>query len=141
MYATIKCVMNTKQYSPVSLYSDPIQVKPAQNVDSSGVSSTRQSATRRPTTIRVPSKANSGKALFFLSLSFWPHLFCSVMLKSDLFSVSDNFEDTPPPLPVQKPVGDLKRQSLTPVPAPQVRFFCFFFNHTEPSHSYTNLKT
>lgn len=60
-----------------------IQIKPVQNTDSGGVSSTRPTATRRPTTIRVPSKTNS---------------------------LSDNFEDKPPPLPTQKPVGDLGRQ-------------------------------
>lgn len=35
-----------------------------------------------------------------------------------VFSVSDNVEDKPPPLPTQKPVGDLGR----PVSASQVRF-------------------
>ncbi|XP_042341564.1 SH3 domain-containing protein 19 isoform X2 [Plectropomus leopardus] len=68
-----------------------ISVKPQRNEDSSGVSFKRQSMTRRPTTIRVPSK----------SASF-----------------SDNFQDSPPPLPAQKPVGSLNtsvnhRQSQT----------------------------
>uniref|UniRef100_UPI0037E77207 SH3 domain-containing protein 19 n=1 Tax=Semicossyphus pulcher TaxID=241346 RepID=UPI0037E77207 len=57
-----------------------IPVKPQRNVDSNGGSFTRQSLTRRPTTIRVPSKTDS---------------------------FSDNFQDRPPPLPAQKPVGYL----------------------------------
>ncbi|XP_028259541.1 SH3 domain-containing protein 19 [Parambassis ranga] len=64
-----------------------------QNVDSNGASFNRQSMTRRPTTIRVPSKS----------------------------SILDSFQDSlpPPPLPAQKPVGSLntqvnQRQSLTP---------------------------
>ncbi|XP_071359657.1 SH3 domain-containing protein 19 isoform X2 [Trachinotus anak] len=60
--------------------SDHILVKPQRNVDSNGGSSSRQSVTKRPTTIRVPSKTGS---------------------------FSDNVQDSPPPLPVQKPVGSL----------------------------------
>nr|XP_029132058.1 SH3 domain-containing protein 19 [Labrus bergylta] len=52
--------------------------KPQRSVDSNGGSFTRQTLTRRPTTIRVPSKTNS---------------------------FSDNFQDSPPPLPAQRPVG------------------------------------
>ncbi|XP_068583801.1 SH3 domain-containing protein 19 isoform X2 [Cebidichthys violaceus] len=69
--------------------SNHIAVKPG---DGNGGSSPRPSMTRRPTTIRVPSKTGS---------------------------LSDNFEDTPPPLPAQKPIGSLSasvnhRQSQTP---------------------------
>ncbi|XP_075948114.1 SH3 domain-containing protein 19 [Anarhichas minor] len=69
--------------------SNHIAVKP---VDGNGGSSPRPSMTRRPTTIMVPSKTSS---------------------------LSDNFEDTPPPLPAQKPIGSLntsvnRRQSQTP---------------------------
>lgn len=50
-----------------------------------------------------------------------------VIVKTDLFSVSDNFQDSPPPLPVQKPVGSLNssihhKQSPTPVLPFQVGF-------------------
>ncbi|XP_049900669.1 SH3 domain-containing protein 19 isoform X3 [Epinephelus moara] len=70
-----------------------IPVKPQRNVDSNGGSLSRQSMTRRPTTIRVPSKSSS---------------------------LSDNFQDSPPPLPAQKPVGSLNtsvnhRQNQTPI--------------------------
>ncbi|CAJ1052509.1 SH3 domain-containing protein 19 isoform X1 [Xyrichtys novacula] len=54
--------------------------KPQRNVESNGGSFPRQSLTRRPTTIRVPSKTDS---------------------------LSDNIQDSPPPLPAQKPVGYL----------------------------------
>ncbi|XP_008285009.1 SH3 domain-containing protein 19 [Stegastes partitus] len=72
--------------------SNHVPVKPQHSVDSNGGSFTRQSLTKRPTTIRVPSKTGS---------------------------MSDNFQDSPPPLPTQKPVGSLttsvnRRQSLTP---------------------------
>ncbi|XP_070769887.1 SH3 domain-containing protein 19 [Enoplosus armatus] len=72
--------------------SNPTPVKPQRNVDSNGGSFTRQSLTRRPTTIRVPSKTGS---------------------------LSDNIQDSPPPLPAQKPVGYLNtsvnhKQSPTP---------------------------
>ncbi|XP_074539580.1 SH3 domain-containing protein 19 isoform X2 [Halichoeres trimaculatus] len=53
-------------------------VKPQRSVDSNGGTFPRQSLTRRPTTIRVPSK-------------------------TDLFS--DHVQESPPPLPSQKPVG------------------------------------
>lgn len=43
--------------------------------------------------------------------------------ESFVFSVSDNFQDKPPPLPSQKPVGDLGRQ----VSDRQVRFSSVFF--------------
>ncbi|XP_070683880.1 SH3 domain-containing protein 19 [Pempheris klunzingeri] len=73
--------------------SNNIPLKPQRNVDSDGGSFTRQSVTRRPTTIRVPSKTGS---------------------------FSDNFQDSPPPLPAQKPVGYLNtsvnhKQSPTPI--------------------------
>lgn len=54
-------------------------IKPQHSLDSSGGFVTRQNLTRRPTTIRVPSKTES---------------------------FSDNFQ-VPPPLPAQKPVGQL----------------------------------
>ncbi|XP_034544266.1 SH3 domain-containing protein 19 [Notolabrus celidotus] len=68
-------------------------VKPQLSADSNGGSFTRQSLTRRPTTIRVPSKADS---------------------------FSEQFQDNPPPLPAQKPVGYLNssvnhNQSRVPV--------------------------
>ncbi|XP_036954921.1 SH3 domain-containing protein 19 isoform X3 [Acanthopagrus latus] len=77
----------------VSSSTKNIPVKPQHSVDSNGGSFTRQSLTRRPTTIRVPSKTDS---------------------------VSDNFHDGPPPLPAQKPVGLLNasvnhKQNQTPV--------------------------
>lgn len=72
-WAAIKCVINVS----VSNFPDAIQIKPVQNTDSGGVASTRPSTTRRPTTIRVPSKTNSCKsnflkaALSFTLLQFW----------------------------------------------------------------------
>ncbi|XP_047434908.1 SH3 domain-containing protein 19 isoform X2 [Mugil cephalus] len=71
--------------------SFPVPVKPQVSVDSNGASFNRQSVTKRPTTIRVPSK-------------------------TDL--VADSFQDRPPPLPIQKPVGALntslnQKQTLT----------------------------
>ncbi|XP_029290419.1 SH3 domain-containing protein 19 isoform X2 [Cottoperca gobio] len=60
--------------------SNHIPVKPQSSVDSNGGSLSRQSLTRRPTTIRVPSRPGS---------------------------LSDNFQDSAPPLPAQKPVGTL----------------------------------
>ncbi|XP_069022897.1 SH3 domain-containing protein 19 [Embiotoca jacksoni] len=79
--------------------------KPQRNVDSNGGSFTRQSTARRPTTIRVPSKTGS-----------------------------DHFQDNPPPLPAQKPVGSLNpsvnhRQSLTPT----LSFQDSFSSGPEPS--------
>lgn len=54
-----------------------------------------------------------------MQFSFRQHLLLLSYPKEALvFSVSDNFEDKPPPLPTQKPVGDLSRQ----VSAFQVRF-------------------
>ncbi|XP_059198384.1 SH3 domain-containing protein 19 isoform X2 [Centropristis striata] len=89
---------NSASIATENLYVDsptkPIPTLPprSQSVDSNGASFTRQSLTRRPTTIRVPSKTGS---------------------------FSDNFQDSPPPLPAQKPVGSLNssvnhRQSQTP---------------------------
>ncbi|XP_067441082.1 SH3 domain-containing protein 19 isoform X1 [Thunnus thynnus] len=74
--------------------SNHIPVKPQRNVDSIEGSFTRQSVTRRPTTIRVPSKTDS---------------------------FSDHFQDSPPPLPAQKPIGSLNtsvnhKQGLPPIP-------------------------
>ncbi|XP_010773844.1 SH3 domain-containing protein 19 isoform X2 [Notothenia coriiceps] len=68
-------------------------VRPQSTVDSNGGSFAKPSVTRRPTTIRVPSKTGS---------------------------LSDNFQDSPPPLPAQKPVGSLNtsvnhRQSQPPL--------------------------
>ncbi|XP_044045998.1 SH3 domain-containing protein 19 isoform X2 [Siniperca chuatsi] len=73
--------------------SNHIPVKPQHNVDSNGGSFNRQSLTRRPTTIRIPSRTGS---------------------------LSDNFQDSPPPLPPQKPIGYLNtpvnhKQNLTPI--------------------------
>eukprot|EP00064_Thunnus_orientalis_P006045 superscaffoldBa00000613_g6059 len=72
--------------------SNHIPVKPQRNVDSIEGSFTRQSVTRRPTTIRVPSKTDSY-----------------------------HFQDSPPPLPAQKPIGSLNtsvnhKQGLPPIP-------------------------
>ncbi|KAK1886648.1 SH3 domain containing protein 19 [Dissostichus eleginoides] len=68
-------------------------VRPQSTVDSNGGSFAKPSVTRRPTTIKVPSKTGS---------------------------LSDNFQDSPPPLPAQKPVGSLNtsvnhRQSQPPL--------------------------
>ncbi|CAB1429780.1 unnamed protein product [Pleuronectes platessa] len=73
--------------------SNHVPAEPQRSVDSNGVSFPRQSITRRPTTIRVPSKTAS---------------------------FSDTFQDSAPPLPVQKPVGSMRssaihRQISTPV--------------------------
>ncbi|XP_030004832.1 SH3 domain-containing protein 19 isoform X1 [Sphaeramia orbicularis] len=68
------------QYENVEKLSNQVSVKAQSNVDGNGGSFTRQSMTRRPTTIRVPSKTGS---------------------------FSDGFQDSPPPLPAQKPVGSL----------------------------------
>ncbi|KAM3864791.1 SH3 domain-containing protein 19 [Diretmus argenteus] len=67
--------------------SNHFPVKPQQSVDSGG-SFSRQNITRRPTTIRVPSKADI---------------------------LSDDSLDCPPPLPAQKPVGSLT-SSVSPKP-------------------------
>ncbi|XP_070846718.1 SH3 domain-containing protein 19 [Chaetodon trifascialis] len=77
--------------------SNHTPVKPQHNVDSNGGSFSRQTVTRRPTTIRVPSRAAS---------------------------MSDQIQDSPPPLPAQKPVGNLNtsvthKQSLPPIPTLQ----------------------
>ncbi|XP_051801494.1 SH3 domain-containing protein 19 [Acanthochromis polyacanthus] len=72
--------------------SNHVPIKPQHSVDSNGGSFSRPSLAKRPTTIRVPSKTGS---------------------------MSDNFQDgPPPPLPAQKPVGSLNtsvkhKQSLT----------------------------
>ncbi|XP_023262080.1 SH3 domain-containing protein 19 isoform X1 [Seriola lalandi dorsalis] len=84
----------------VNSLSDHIPVKPQRNVDSNGASFSRQSVSRRPTTIRVPSKSGS---------------------------FSDHFQDSPPPLPVQKPVGSLNtpvyhKQNSTPILPSQESF-------------------
>ncbi|XP_062243564.1 SH3 domain-containing protein 19 isoform X1 [Platichthys flesus] len=77
----------------VNTPSNHVPAEPQRSVDSNGVSFPRQSITRRPTTIRVPSKTAS---------------------------FSDTFQDSAPPLPVQKPVGSMSssvihRQFSTPV--------------------------
>ncbi|KAM7419467.1 hypothetical protein PAMA_016536 [Pampus argenteus] len=74
--------------------SNHIPVKPQRNVDANESSFSRQSVTKRPTTIRVPSKTDD---------------------------FSDHFQDSPPPLPAQKPIGSLNKsvnhkQSLPPIP-------------------------
>ncbi|CAN9510260.1 unnamed protein product [Ophioblennius macclurei] len=58
------------------------------NEESKGVPFSRESITKRPTTIRVPSRSGS---------------------------ISNNFQNNPPPLPSQRPVGSLAnhRQSLS----------------------------
>ncbi|XP_051240721.1 SH3 domain-containing protein 19 isoform X2 [Dicentrarchus labrax] len=87
--------------------SDHILVKPQHNVDSNGGSFTRQSVTRRPTTIRVPSKTGS---------------------------LSDNFQDSPPPLPTQKPVGYLNTLvNHTQSPTPNLPSQESFQHGPEPS--------
>ncbi|XP_041642207.1 SH3 domain-containing protein 19 isoform X2 [Cheilinus undulatus] len=83
----------TRENEYVESPTNHTPVKPQRNVDSNGGSFPRQSLTRRPTTIRVPSKTDS---------------------------FSDNFQDNPPPLPAQKPVGHLNNsmnhsQSRVPV--------------------------
>lgn len=84
-------VFRENQY--VDAPSNHFPIKAQHSVDSNGGSFSRPSLPRRPTTIRVPSKTSS---------------------------MSDNFQDgpPPPPLPAQKPVGSLNtsvkhRQSLT----------------------------
>ncbi|XP_035493705.2 SH3 domain-containing protein 19 isoform X3 [Scophthalmus maximus] len=77
-----------------------IPAEPPASADSNGASFKRQTLTRRPTTIRVPSKTGS---------------------------LSDSFQDGPPPLPVQKPVGShhasvVHRQVSTPVLPSQESF-------------------
>ncbi|KAI3353315.1 hypothetical protein L3Q82_019856 [Scortum barcoo] len=77
--------------------TNPIPVRPQQDVDTNGAFFTRQSISRRPTTIRVPSRTGS--------LS----------------------QDSPPPLPPQRPVGYLDasvnhKQTLTQVLPFQVGF-------------------
>uniref|UniRef100_A0A3B4V9W0 SH3 domain containing 19 n=1 Tax=Seriola dumerili TaxID=41447 RepID=A0A3B4V9W0_SERDU len=81
-----ECV-NSLSGKSVSLCSDHIPVKPQRNVDSNGGSFSRQSAARRPTTIRVPSKSGSresrvfpdwARAIATTSVSEWgdkPHKF------------------------------------------------------------------
>lgn len=59
-----------------------VPLKPQYSLDSSGGSASRQAVGRRPTTIRVPSKA-----------------------------ASDNFQDGAPPLPVKKPMGSMNSLS------------------------------
>nr|XP_043884227.1 SH3 domain-containing protein 19 isoform X2 [Solea senegalensis] len=89
-------VFNENEYENALAHHMPVE--PERNVDTNGASFPRQSVTRRPTTIRVPSRA----------VSFSDH----------------HHQDTAPPLPVQKPVGSLKtsaplRQSSMPVLPPQ----------------------
>ncbi|XP_035516466.1 SH3 domain-containing protein 19 isoform X2 [Morone saxatilis] len=87
--------------------SNHILVKPQCNVDSNGGSFTRQSITRRPTTIRVPSKTGS---------------------------LSDHFQDSPPPLPTQKPVGYLNTLvNHTQSPTPNLPFQESFQHGPQPS--------
>lgn len=87
----------TRLYDTVDKTSNHFPFQPQQSIDSNAGS--RQSVTRRPTTIRVPSKTAS---------------------------FSDAFEDNPPPLPVQIPVGNLNaafknRHSIASFP-PQASF-------------------
>nr|XP_046271325.1 SH3 domain-containing protein 19 isoform X3 [Scatophagus argus] len=98
----LKLNLNINNHNSASMFkeneyvdnpSNHIPVKPLHNADSNGGSFTRQSVSRRPTTIRVPSRTGS---------------------------LSDHFQDGPPPLPPQKPVGNLStstnhRQSLIPI--------------------------
>lgn len=77
----------------VDSHTNLIPIKPLQSAGGTGGSVTRPSVARRPTTIRVPSKTGS---------------------------LSDNFQDSPPPLPTQKPVGNLDmsvnpKQSVTSI--------------------------
>ncbi|XP_067355908.1 SH3 domain-containing protein 19 isoform X1 [Channa argus] len=110
----LKANLNMNNHNSASLFSDNdfmktfsdhVPVRPQSSVDSNGGTFPRQSITRRPTTIRVPSKS----------------------IDSDLFSVPDNFLEDPPPLPVQKPIGSLissmnQKQSPTPFTAFQDSF-------------------
>lgn len=89
------------KYENVESLSNQISVKAQSSVDSNGGFSTKPSMTRRPTTIRVPSKTGS---------------------------FSDGFQDSPPPLPAQKPVGSLnpsvnQQQNSTSVFSPQESFY------------------
>ncbi|XP_056265943.1 SH3 domain-containing protein 19 isoform X2 [Pseudoliparis swirei] len=86
---------------------NPIQVKPLRNVDSNGGSSARQSMTRRPTIIGVPSKSAS---------------------------LSDNFEVSAPPVPAQKPIG-FRNSSVNPTQSQTPAFPHQEFNPVGPEPS------
>ncbi|KAK2817205.1 hypothetical protein Q5P01_025396 [Channa striata] len=102
--------LNINNHNSASLFSnndfmntvsEHVPVRPQSSVDSKGDSFARQSITRRPTTIRVPSRS--------------------------IESVSDNFLQDRPPLPAQNPVGSLigsvnQKQSPSPMSAFQDSF-------------------
>ncbi|XP_037621613.1 SH3 domain-containing protein 19 isoform X2 [Sebastes umbrosus] len=99
----LKPNLNINNHNSVSMATENVYVdspsnKPQRNEDSNGGSFKRQSLTRRPTTIRVPSQTGS---------------------------LSDNHQDSPPPLPAQKPVGSLNtsvNHSQTPTLTHQESF-------------------
>ncbi|XP_072239796.1 SH3 domain-containing protein 19 [Leuresthes tenuis] len=108
----LKPNLNINNHNSASMFrenkdspSDDIAVRPLDNVDSNGTSFTRQSVTRRPTTIRVPSKTGLNQ-----------------------------YQDNPPPLPVQKPVGS-SNSSVNPKEssAPTVPFQNSLSTGPEPS--------
>ncbi|XP_068445071.1 SH3 domain-containing protein 19 [Clinocottus analis] len=110
--------VSVKENEYVDSPLNPIQVKPQRSVDSNGGSLPRQSMTRRPTTIRVPSKTGS---------------------------LSDNFEDSAPPLPAEKPIGFLNSsvnhiQSQTPT-FPQQEFIPVGPEPSLPPRRLTSSKT
>ncbi|KAM8841994.1 SH3 domain-containing protein 19 [Synchiropus picturatus] len=92
---------NSTAVAEQNVYQEVLAVpaKPQNAVDNNGAS-TRQGPTRRPTTIRVPSKTAPA---------------------------SEQVQDSPPPLPAQKPVGALNttgihKQSSTPILPSQESF-------------------
>ncbi|XP_069386039.1 SH3 domain-containing protein 19 isoform X2 [Paralichthys olivaceus] len=102
----------------VNTISNHVPVEPQHSVDSNGASFTRQSLTRRPTTIRVPSKTAS---------------------------FSDSFQDSAPPLPVQKPVGSMNssvihKQMSTPI-LPSQESFQFGPEPSLPPRRSSTIKT
>ncbi|KAM9769593.1 SH3 domain-containing protein 19 isoform 2-T2 [Menidia menidia] len=107
----LKPNLNINNHNSASMFrnnEDPLPentaIKPQHVVDSSEISFTRQSVTRRPTTIRVPSKTGSNL-----------------------------FQDSPPPLPVQKPVGTLNSSvNFKQSSIPTVPFQSSFSTGTEP---------
>ncbi|KAM8880149.1 SH3 domain-containing protein 19 isoform 2-T2 [Spinachia spinachia] len=96
--------------------SNQVPFKPQHGVDTTGDSSTRQSLTRRPTTIGVPSRTGSF-----------------------------NYKDGSPPLPAQKPVGfqnpsRVNRQGQTPT-FPNQESFPFGQEPSLPPRRLTTSKT
>nr|XP_040043162.1 SH3 domain-containing protein 19 isoform X1 [Gasterosteus aculeatus aculeatus] len=111
---------NSTSMATEDLYSDissnHIPFKPQHSVDINGGSSTRQSLTRRPTTIRVPSQTGSPYS-----------------------------EDSSPPLPAQKPKGSpnpqrINKPSQTPA-FPRQESFTFGQEPSLPPRRLTTSKT